>query len=246
MKTPKKKNNSVMLILLIVCAVVLAALLALTFWLEGQSLPNVDDTQPQTGTTGEPAPTVTDPQIPATTGTDTVPTDESTTPTTAPTTGNDVPTTAPTTGNDAPTTAPTQGGDAPTVQTQPTQPQTVVDGDVIKINTAYCTLQYPSQWESYLDIRQEYVEDSTATHFYCLIGQEELRLFTVSFGSTEVGNLFGYLPGENGRVAVYLDCGFLPEGHTLTEEQIQTFYTMLDGINSITQSISAAEGFAEP
>lgn len=131
--------------------------------------------------------------------------------------------------------------------TEGTEGQTETAGsDVIEITTDYCTMYYPNEWEEYLDIREECVEASVVKHFYCLIADEEYRLFTICFGETEVGNLFGYLPADGGKVAVYIDCSFLPTDHTLTEEQVQTFYNMLDGVNSITQSIAACEGYEAP
>lgn len=116
----------------------------------------------------------------------------------------------------------------------------------ITIKTDYCTLRYPMHFRDTLVTRSEQVSGACAQSFYASFDGEEHRLFTVYFGGTEqFGELLGYLPCGDNVVSVSVDCGFLPEEHSLTDAQKQTYYEMMDGINTVIRSITEVSGFTE-
>lgn len=114
---------------------------------------------------------------------------------------------------------------------------------LLEVSNAYGTLRYPNKWEDQLVIQEEAAGEALAEIFYCKVGAEQYRLFTVYFGSAEMGNCLGYLVEGEQVIPVQIDCGFLPEDAALEEAQIQTFYAMMDDITVVTESIRNSEHF---
>ena len=115
--------------------------------------------------------------------------------------------------------------------------------DVTDFATPYCTLEYPDEWGDSLvvsDRRDGAVYEKT---FSAQLGDNTYPLFTLYFGETDKGNLYGHFADEAGT-PVYILCYTPPEGHTLTAAQEEQFYAMADGINTVVRSLAANEAFS--
>lgn len=115
--------------------------------------------------------------------------------------------------------------------------------DAVGFKTPYCTLEYPANgWEDSLVLSDKQEDGVYAKTFSAQLGEQTYPLFTVYFGKTDKGNLFGSFTDEE-HTPVYITCHPLPEGHTLTADQEMQFYTMQDGINVMTEALAKEKGF---
>ncbi len=113
----------------------------------------------------------------------------------------------------------------------------------VTVKTPYCDLEYPKQWKDQMTVKETAVDGVLAESFYAVIAGTEYELYTVYFGNSEKGELFGFIPYEGKDTPVYIECHRVPEESGLTDEEITLFYTMMEGVNETTQSISSAPGF---
>ena len=121
-----------------------------------------------------------------------------------------------------------------------------VENPTVGINTPYCTLEYPQRWKDSMSVKESEANGVLAETFYAVISGKEYALYTVYFGDTLVGDLYGYLPYEDTNVAVHIECHKLAESAGLSEEEAMQFYEMIEGVNEIALSISAAPGYFAP
>ena len=112
------------------------------------------------------------------------------------------------------------------------------------IKTPYCTLRYPvkEEWRNSLVLSDRQADGVYEKTFSAQLGENTYPLFTVCFGKTDKGNLFGTFSDE-AHTPVYITCYPLPESHTLTADQEMQFYTMQDGINVLTEALASEKGF---
>lgn len=119
--------------------------------------------------------------------------------------------------------------------------QQLQEEEAIKIETKYCNLYYPQNWESQL--RTEIVEDGDYTvKFYGTVeGKEEQHIFSIVFGETE-HELGSFKKGDE-TVKVCLDF----EEHTMneewTEEEKNTIYAMQEDVNYLIGMWEKEGGF---
>lgn len=114
----------------------------------------------------------------------------------------------------------------------------------VDINTPYCVMKYPSEWTGLLGLKEEAQDDFYSKTFCCNIAGGEYNLFTIFFGEPQKGDLFGYVKAGETKIPVYVQCYPLPEDSTLTPQEKEIFYAMMDGINQVTESIASAEGYS--
>ena len=105
--------------------------------------------------------------------------------------------------------------------------------------TQYCDLKYPEKWKSQMVIKETTEGDIVSENFYALLGDSEYALYTVHFGKSTKGELFGYVSD----VPVYVECHTLPKENTLTDDEKLTYYQMMESINEVTQSIAKANDY---
>jgi hypothetical protein len=105
--------------------------------------------------------------------------------------------------------------------------------------TQYCDLKYPEKWQSQMVIKETTEGDIVSENFYALLGNSEYALYTVHFGKSTKGELFGHISD----VPVYIECHTLPKENTLTDDEKLTYYQMMESINEVTQSIAKANGY---
>lgn len=83
--------------------------------------------------------------------------------------------------------------------------QDVINIDVLKIDTPYATLQYPSKWLTYLKHKEAQTSTSYSLDFICHISGQDVELFTVHFGIPEKGQLMGYVEKNAAKVAFTIE-----------------------------------------
>ena len=106
----------------------------------------------------------------------------------------------------------------------------------LQVETPYCTLTYPAEWESSLATAEGEENGVYFKTFRAVFSDVTYDLFTLYFGPSSKGTLFGYLKTEE-NTPVYIECPMLPEDHTLSAEEEAQFYEMMDGINTVVASI---------
>lgn len=110
------------------------------------------------------------------------------------------------------------------------------------VETPYCELKYSEQWKDQMTVEELFENDIRSYVFYAIIGDERYELYTVHFGNSKCGDLFGYLED----IPVYIECHTITESDSLTESELSRYYTMMEGINDIVQSISNTQGYSKP
>ena len=113
----------------------------------------------------------------------------------------------------------------------------------IVVETPYCALQYPQQWEEQIRVKESETFGVLAKEFCAIIAEKEYPLYTVYFGDSPVGDLFGYLSRKNDTVSVYIACHSLTDGTTLPEEELLQYYLMMETVNTVSQSIALTPGY---
>ena len=115
-----------------------------------------------------------------------------------------------------------------------------------KIATPYGELKYPSQWKDQMTYEEVSADGIVSYAFYALIGENRYELYTAHFGQTDRGNLLGFVPHEGTDIPVYIECHTMKETGDLTDNEMRLFYSMIEGVNELAQSISAMSGFYKP
>lgn len=111
------------------------------------------------------------------------------------------------------------------------------------IETPYCTLYYPVQWQE--QVRIEAVEgEAYVVQFYGQVeGKEEQHLFDVLFGSAE-GTLIGDLKTADGaNVSISIVSYAFEFGEEWTEDERISILTMQEDINHVLGKLEMNESF---
>ena len=118
------------------------------------------------------------------------------------------------------------------------------DASMLTIQTPYCKIEYPSEFNEHLEVK-EFSENGIFTkQFLCTLSSGEYKLFSVHFGEGAGGDFFGYLLNGTERVSVYIECYSSPEASALSEEEMRLYYYMMDSVNEVARSISETSGYA--
>ncbi len=110
------------------------------------------------------------------------------------------------------------------------------------IETPYCTLYYPVQWQE--QVRIEAVEgDAYTVQFYAQMeGKEEQHLFDVYFGSAE-GSKIGDIKVADGTTYSVSIASYESEMEGWTEEEKTTIWVMQEAVNHLISKLEANESF---
>ena len=140
---------------------------------------------------------------------------------------------------------PSNGTEPPGETKEPdgTEPSGENDSSDVRDAVNNVTLKYPGEYAEDVIISEREQDGVHTTLFTAKLGESTFDLFAVSFGEGGEGELFGYISTGGDRVPVYIKCYTLPENNGLNEFQMVHFYEMMDAINTVTESISTAEGF---
>lgn len=112
--------------------------------------------------------------------------------------------------------------------------------DDILIETPYCTLYYPGQWQDYLQTRSTQ-EDGYTVEFYAVIGNYEKQLFTLSFlEEADAGDF--WIQSSNGeKIAVVLNVLEIIYAADWTPEQTQTCMMMQEAVDDLLKKLPVVE-----
>lgn len=109
------------------------------------------------------------------------------------------------------------------------------DEDVFDIETPYCNLQYPVEWEDAVIISNEELDNGYKVNFVAVIEGDELPLFDIVFESNE-GAPLGTLKKDGKDISVSL-ISYNPELENYTEDQQMDFAGMSEDINVIISKL---------
>lgn len=116
--------------------------------------------------------------------------------------------------------------------------------DMVRIETPYLELYYPSQWEQYLKWEQKEENGVLTTAFSCDIDGVQAPLFDVHFGSEQAGEAMGYIHTEEGKIPFGMTFhDFIPD-ETWSEDDAYVLYAMQEAVNELLQSVRESEKYA--
>lgn len=107
-----------------------------------------------------------------------------------------------------------------------------ISEELVTVSTPYGDLGYSVTWKDMIFVEENDLVPYRVT-FYGTVGDKKAELFSVSIGGdADKGRLFGNIDGEN----VYISVAELAT-ETWSEEEIQTFNTLQEEVNSIIGQI---------
>ena len=114
-----------------------------------------------------------------------------------------------------------------------------IKDEEINISTTNGTLKFPKQFSQNLK-HQEVCEDDQTTEIFSMLTTEcEVELYRVTFGKCDSGELMGYLNDIPVMLSIYIyDDVLFPD-----EETKQLYFSMMESINTVLDSIYATPGF---
>ena len=134
--------------------------------------------------------------------------------------------------------------------TEPKEPETEPVTEALSdttsltwIETPYTKLGFPKQWESYLKYAQTSNKDLHTVSFMCTIAEQEIPLFDVFFGYTDLGEQMGYLTKGEERIPVcVLFYEYVPD-ETWREDDKVVLYAMQEAANDVITTIMTDENY---
>lgn len=113
-----------------------------------------------------------------------------------------------------------------------------------EISTPYGTLLYPSDWKDNIAIETTEADSMYSVNFMCKIGEKKFDLFSVIFSDETQGDeLVGYVEKDGAKTPVYINHNEYVSDGTLTSEQEDIVYGMVESVNDIRYYIEQLDGF---
>ena len=116
----------------------------------------------------------------------------------------------------------------------PDHPENVTERPDISIETPYCTLYYPSKWESNVIIKTT----ADVVGFYASIDKAELHLFDICFGSMDGERLGKVLCKDGSEVDVFLKVFPITLDVSWRQDIVDAVYAMQEDVNHVIERIS--------
>ena len=116
--------------------------------------------------------------------------------------------------------------------------------EMLDIETDYCVLKYPSQWEKYLEVKDDTTDGVFTKTFLCNISNLNIKMFEIHFGKSEIGDLVGYITTGDEKTPVYVEYGEFSGDNSLSKDDETIIYAMFEGVNDVVQSIKKSNGFS--
>ncbi len=114
-----------------------------------------------------------------------------------------------------------------------------------EVSTPYGALLYPSDWADNVKIETTESDSMYSINFMCKIGEKTFDLFSVVFSQDVQGNeLVGYVEKDGTKTPVYLNHSEFVSDGTLTSEEEDIVYGMLEGVNDVRYYIQQLDGFS--
>ena len=117
------------------------------------------------------------------------------------------------------------------------------DKTLYEIETPYCTLYYPNQWDN--EIKIEQIEDEAyIVKFSALLDNKgKQHLFDVIFNSES--QELGYFDTKDGKVSVDVIPADIIFDDTWTDAEKNMIYSMQEEINYMIEKLTEQDGFVE-
>ena len=119
-------------------------------------------------------------------------------------------------------------------------------GEMLGIDTPYCTLNYPAVWSEYLDCEGKKNRDTSTQTFTCTAGGEDVDLFCVYFNDTERGSYIGDLMQGSQAISVSVEGLDFEDEESWSNEKRIIVYSMMEAINVVIDSIMENEAYCGP
>lgn len=117
--------------------------------------------------------------------------------------------------------------------------------EMMKIKTPYCKLNYPKAWSDNLKYKEKEENGVFSETFYCCIKEQEIEMFTIYFGETEVGIQLGYIIKDGKKVSISVDVKTFETDDTWTDEEKTLLNNMTEGVNDVIISVTSNKNFSE-
>lgn len=118
------------------------------------------------------------------------------------------------------------------------------NNDYMKIETPYCDLYYPNQWEDSVRININ-ESDICMVEFYAKIGDKpEVQMFNIVFGG-QFSNPIGQLDVNNESIDVSIMTFDLIDSNDWSEEEKDSYYAMQEDVNCIISNLSKLKNYSE-
>ena len=118
-------------------------------------------------------------------------------------------------------------------------------GAMMEIDTPYGYLKYPQKFEKWIDIADTSDADELAITFYTSVTGDEVKMFTVCFGDEDKGEFIGYVTENDTKIPVTIEVFQEEIDDNISEDKMETYYDMVDGVNEILKSIMNFETYTE-
>ena len=119
----------------------------------------------------------------------------------------------------------------------------VASGEMVYLETPYCTLEYPAEAAEFLKCVDKNESGTYSKVFYGCVDEQEIELFEISFGIKENAILIGYIMHNDTKYPVFVRNSEID--NSLNQNSQNTIYMMQEGINNVINSITSNENFLE-
>ena len=120
------------------------------------------------------------------------------------------------------------------------------EAPAVALKTPYSVLKYPERWKDKIAVYESTLDGVLSETFCAVIEGKEYDLYTVYFGNSSRGNLFGYVPHDNSNIPVYIECYNIEDKSVMSENGLLLYYSMMESVNEVSRSISSTRGYIKP
>lgn len=110
-------------------------------------------------------------------------------------------------------------------------------GEDILIQTPFCNLSYPGQWEKYLHVEHGGGKDYAVDFYTRFDADVKIHLFRVKFSSNTETAMMVVKDGNGEPVGVSVEMSEIP-GEGLTQDQLDVVYAMQDAMNELLDTLA--------
>ncbi|MBR6514780.1 MAG: hypothetical protein IKT46_08125 [Clostridia bacterium] len=116
------------------------------------------------------------------------------------------------------------------------------DDECYEIDTPYCKLYFPVEWQDITKIETEQTEKSCIVSFSAMLDDSTFPLYAIVFGESETGYPIVELATENGTVSVFCEDRTTGVSDSLTEESKDIYFSMSEDVNVIISNLIYTSG----
>lgn len=113
----------------------------------------------------------------------------------------------------------------------------------IDIYTPFCVLSFPESKSN--DFRYETIEAEGVytMRFFCNINGQEYNMYNVYFCKAEIGIYIGDIMVDDNKIQFCVESFDMPDEKNQNEEHVVAYYSMMDSINTVIQSVKSSHNF---